>query len=80
MSGNNLKKARKKKRWTLKKAADKFGITFQYLNHLEEGNKTNPSTKLLNDFIKTYGPEVALDYLPALEKRLGKDSGGGLYE
>lgn len=51
----HLKRYRRKKKWTLREAAEASGVSFVYIRELEEGFKTNPSVAVLDKLAKAYG-------------------------
>lgn len=57
---SKLRNARLKENLNLEEAANKCGITPQYLSELERGIKTNPRVKTLEKIVKMYGDKNIL--------------------
>jgi transcriptional regulator with XRE-family HTH domain len=69
LKGYQLKEARRDKNWTLEKAAEKCGITPQYLSELERGIKINPGVKTLARIIEVYeNKNILEDFIPEAKK------------
>ena len=68
MIGEEIKKARKQKKWTQKKLAEELGISVSYVQQLENGIKSNPSFSIITDMCK----KLDIDIERYFEDRMGE--------
>ncbi len=59
MYSNRIKEYRKEKGMTLVELAEQIGISTGYLCHLENGSRSNPSTKVMEKISSILGKTVA---------------------
>ncbi|MBE5820651.1 MAG: helix-turn-helix transcriptional regulator [Clostridiales bacterium] len=59
MSNNNVRRFRQEQGYTLKKFADKAGVSFSYLCHLEKGSRKNPSRDVMKKIASALNKSIA---------------------
>lgn len=56
---NNIRKFRKEQGYTLKDIANKAGVSFSYLCHLEKGSRKNPSRNVMEKIASALNKTIA---------------------
>lgn len=59
MSDNNIRRFRQEQGYTLVDFADKIGVSFSYLCHLERGSRRNPSRDVMKKIASALNKTIA---------------------
>lgn len=59
MSDNNIRRFRQEQGYTLEDFADKAGVSFSYLCHLERGSRKNPSRDVMKKIASALNKTIA---------------------